>query len=124
MRFLYLLHIDQSLIDALDAEGLAQMDRENQAFDQRLIDAGHYVTALALDPPASALLIRSRNGVVSATDGPYAETKEQVGGLVIIEAADIEEARALVEADPMARYATIELRPEMGVAWQKQQQGR
>lgn len=124
MRFLCLLHVDQDLVGALDAEGLARMDREAQAYDQRLIDSGHYVTALALDPPARAVLVRNRNDVVSATDGPYAETKEQVGGLIIIEARDIEEARALVEADPMARYATIEIRPEMNLAWQKRQQGR
>lgn len=124
MRFLCLLHIDQSLMGALDAEGLAQMERENEAYDQRLIDNGHYVTALALDPPTSAVLVRNRNGAISSTDGPYAETKEQVGGLIIIEAADLDEARALVEADPMAKYATIEIRPEMGVAWQKRQQRR
>jgi hypothetical protein len=124
MRFLYLLHIDNSLMGALDAAGLAEMDRQNQAFDQKLIDSGHYVTALALDPPETAVLVRNRNGVMSSTDGPYAETKEQVGGLVIIEAADMAEALALVKEDPMARYATIELRPEMGVVWQKRQQGR
>lgn len=124
MRFLCLLHVDQTLVGTLDAEGLAAMDRDAQAYDQWLIDSGHYVTALALDSPARAVLVRNRNGVVSSTDGPYAETKEQVGGLIIIEASDIDEARALVEADPMARYSTIEIRPEMNLAWQKQQQGR
>jgi len=124
MRFLCLLHIDQSLVAALDAEGIADMDRQAEAYDASLIASGHYVTALALDAPERAVLVRSRNGVVSATDGPYAETKEQVGGLMIIEAPDLEAARRLVEADPMARFATIEIRPEMNLAWQKAQQGR
>lgn len=124
MRFLCLLHFDQSEMAALDAAELAEMDRQAEAYDARLIEAGKYVTALALAPPERAVLVRSRDGVVSSTDGPFAETKEQVGGLMIIEAADMAEARALVEADPMARYATIEIRPELDVAWQKRQQGR
>ena len=124
MRFLCLLHFDQGRIDALDAAELAAMDRQAEAYDAALSAAGKYVTALALGPPDAAVVVRNRNGVVSSTDGPFSETKEHIGGLVIIEAADIDEARALVEADPMARYATIEIRPEMGVAWQKRQQGR
>lgn len=124
MRFLCLLHFDQAEMNALDAAELAQMDREAEAYDARLMASGHYVTALALAAPQSAVLVRSRDGVVSSTDGPFAETKEHIGGLMIIEAADMAEARALVEADPMTRYATIEIRPEMDVAWQKRQQGR
>jgi hypothetical protein len=100
------------------------MDRQAEAYDAHLIATGRYVTALALAAPASAVVVRSRNGVVSSTDGPFAETKEHVGGLVIIEAADMAEARALVEADPITRYAAIEIRPELDVAWQKRQQGR
>lgn len=124
MRFLCLLHFDQTEMDRLDAAELAEMDRQAEAYDARLIASGHYVTALALAPPASALLVRNRGGVASTTDGPFAETKEHLGGLMIIEAADMAEARALVEADPMTRYATIEIRPELDVAWQKRQQGR
>jgi hypothetical protein len=124
MRFLCLLYFDQAEMNALGAAELAEMDREAEAYDARLIASGHYVTALALAAPRNAVLVRSRNGVVSSTDGPFAETKEHVGGLMIIEAADMAEARALVEADPMTRYATIEIRPEMDVGWQKRQQGR
>lgn len=124
MRFLCLLHFDQREMDALDPAELAGMDRLAEAYDAELIAAGKYVTALALAGPDSAVLVRSRNGVVTSTDGPFAETKEHVGGLMIIEAADMAEARALVEADPMTRYATIEIRPELDVAWQRRQQGR
>lgn len=124
MRFLCLLHFDQAEMDTLDAAELAEMDRQAEAYDARLIAAGKYVTALALAPPRTSVLVRSRDGAVSSTDGPFAETKEHVGGLMIIEAADMAEARALVEADPMTRYATIEIRPELDVAWQKRQQGR
>ncbi len=124
MRFLCLLHFDQREIDALPAAELAEMERQAEAHDARLIASGHYVTALALAAPDRAVRIRSRDGVVSATDGPFVETKEHIGGVLIIEAADMAEARALVEADPINRYATIEIRPEMDVEWQKRQQGR
>lgn len=124
MRFLCLLHFDQGEINALDPAELATMDRQAEAYDAELIAAGKYVTALALAAPETAVRVRRRNGVVSTTDGPFVETKEHLGGLTIIEAADMAEARALVEADPMSRYATIEIRPEAGVEWQKRQQGR
>ena len=124
MRFLCLLHFDQREIDALPAPELAEMERQAEAYDARLIASGKYVTALALAAPDRAVRIRSRNGVVSATDGPFVETKEHIAGVLIIEAADMAEARALVEADPINRYATIEIRPELDVAWQKRQQGR
>lgn len=124
MRFLCLLHFDQAAIDKLDAAELAAMDQGAQAYDAQLIATGKYVTALALAGPETSVVVRSRNGVVSSTDGPFAETKEHIGGLTIIEAADMAEARALVEADPMTRYCTIEIRPELNLAWQKQQQGR
>ena len=124
MRFLCLLHFDQAEMDRLDATELAEMDRQAEAYDARLIASGHYVTALALAAPGSAVVVRNRDGAASATDGPFAETKEHLGGLMIIEAADMAEAQALVEADPMTRYATIEIRPELDVAWQKRQQGR
>src|SRR6218665_34109 len=118
MRFLCLLHFDQGEIDTLDAAELAGMDRLAEDYDAELIARGKYVTALALTPPAEAVVVRIRDGVTSSTDGPFVETKEHIGGITIIEAADIAEARALVEADPMARYATIEIRPEMNLAWQ------
>lgn len=124
MRFLCLLHFDQREMDALAPAELAGMDRLAEAHDAELIAAGKYVTALALAAPDTAVRVRSRNGVVSRSDGPFAETKEHIGGLMIIEAADMAEALALVEADPMARYTTIEIRPELDVAWQKRQQGR
>jgi hypothetical protein len=124
MRYLCLMHVDQSLIDALTPEALAEMDRQNQAYDASLIESGHYVTALALGEPETAKVVRSRGGRVSTTDGPYVETKEHLGGFILIEARDLDEALAIAQRDPMARYGSIEVRPEMGLDWQRQQQGR
>lgn len=124
MRFLCLVHVDQSLIDALSPEELAEMDRQNEAWDASLIESGHYVTALALAEPEAARIVRSRGGRVSTTDGPYIETKEHLGGFVLIEARDLDEALEITHRDPMARYGSIEVRPEMGVDWQRRQQSR
>jgi hypothetical protein len=69
-------------------------------------------------------MVRRRDGKLSTTDGPYAETKEQLGGLLIIEARDLDEAIAIAQQGPMADYGTVEVRPELDVGWQKAQQGR
>ena len=99
-------------------------DKANRDADAALIASGKYVSALALADPDAAVTMRRRNGRVSATDGPYAETKEQLGGLLIIEAADRDEALAIAQRGPMADFGTIEIWPERDVAWQREQQGR
>lgn len=124
MRFVCLLHVDKTLIDAASPEELAQMDTQSEAFDASLMASGHYVTALALADPETAVLVRSRNGTISATDGPYAETKEHLGGLILIEAETLEEAVEIARRDPMAPYCTLEVRAERNLEWQKRQQGR
>ena len=115
MRFLCLLHFDQAEMNALDAAELAQMDREAEAYDARLMASGHYVTALALAAPQSAVLVRSRDGVVSSTDGPFAETKEQLGGFYLAEASDLDDALAIAGRIPGARCGSVEVRPVMAL---------
>jgi hypothetical protein len=124
MRFVCLFHIDAELIGKLTPEELAEFDRQNRDADAELIRSGHYVSALALADPARARVVRRRRGQLSATDGPYTETKEQLGGILIIEARDMAEALAIAESGPMADYGTVEVRPELEVEWQKEQQGR
>ncbi len=124
MRFVCLIHIDKQKIAAASADALDQLDRDCRDFDARLIASGHYVTALALAEPEEAVLIRSAPGGTAMTDGPYAEAREHVGGLLIVEAPDRAAALALFENDPIAQYATLEIRPEAGRDWQKEQQNR
>lgn len=124
MRFVCLFHIDPDLIGKLDPAGLEAFDKANRDADAALIASGHYVSALALAEPRTAVTLRRRSGRVSATDGPYAETKEQLGGLLIIEAADRNEALAIAQQGPMADFGTVEVWPELDVAWQREQQGR
>ena len=124
MRFVCLFHIDAELIGKLSPSELEAFDLANRDADAALIKSGHYVSALALEDAGKAVMVRRRAGKLSATDGPYAETKEQLGGILIIEAADMAEAIALARQGPMADFGTVEVRPELNVGWQKEQQAR
>jgi len=124
MRFVCLFHVDAELIGKLSPAELERFDLENRDADAAVIASGNYVSALALADVREAVLVRRRDGKVSATDGPYAETKEQLGGILIVEARDMAEALELAKLGPMADFGTIEVRPELNVGWQKAQQGR
>ena len=89
MRFVCLFHIDAELIGKLTPDELKRFDLENRDADAALIASGHYVSALALGEPQTAMVLRRRDGASSATDGPYVETKEHLGGILIIEARDM-----------------------------------
>ncbi|HHY50637.1 MAG TPA: YciI family protein [Alphaproteobacteria bacterium] len=111
MKYLLLVHIDRQIIGALTpAEDKAQI-RESLDYDRELIDKGHLIAAHALAEPEAATIIRNRNGRVSMTDGPYVETKEHVGGFMLIEAKDLNEAVAVAAKAPVARFGAIEVRP-------------
>ena len=119
MRYVCLVHIDRSLIDAATPEELAAMDRQNQETNVALKASGHFVIDLALKEPETARIVRSRGGNVSTTDGPYIESKEHLGGVLVIEARDLQEAVEIAGRDAMARFGSIEVRAEMGLSWQQ-----
>lgn len=81
------------------------------AFGQELRESGHYVAAQALKPVDSATTVRIRNGQMSLTDGPFAETKEQLAGFYLIDAKDLNEAIHWASKIPPARFGSIEVRP-------------
>jgi hypothetical protein len=87
------------------------LTRESLAYDEDLRKGGHFLGANALQPVNSATTIRVRNGKVSTTDGPFAETKEFLGGYILIEARDLNEAIQVATKIPMARKGSIEVRP-------------
>ncbi|MBA3484712.1 MAG: YciI family protein, partial [Pirellulales bacterium] len=74
-------------------------------------ESGHYVGCNRLLPPNAALTVRMRNGKVLTTDGPFVETKEQLGGYFVIEAKDMNEAIQIAARIPGARYGCVEVRP-------------
>ncbi len=115
MRFLCLVHIDKTLIAAMTPEEDAALQRDSYEADQALYRSGNLIAAGPLEEPVRATLIRERNGSVSTTDGPYVETKEHVGGFMLIEAANREEAVRLATGS-IARYGTIEMRESWELA--------
>ncbi len=111
MRYLCLVYIDENVLDALSESAFDALTDAALANDEALRRTGHYVTSNALESVRTATSLRVRNGKLSITDGPFAETKEQLGGFTLIEAADLAEAIALAQNIPMVRIGTIEVRP-------------
>jgi hypothetical protein len=81
------------------------------AFNQELKQAGAWVFAGGLEEASTATVVRAPGGQIVTTDGPFAETKEQIGGYDVIECADLDEAIAVASRHPVARIGTIEVRP-------------
>lgn len=111
MKYLCLVYIDETVLDALSEHEFDALIEAALANDDVLRRGGHYVSANALQSVRTATSVRVRDGKVSVTDGPFAETKEHLGGYTLIEAADLTEAIDLAAKLPMARYGTIEVRP-------------
>ncbi len=84
---------------------------ESTELAQQLKSAGHYVAASPLQPVGTATSVRVRGGKRLVTDGPFAETREQLGGFFMVEAADLDEAIAIAGRIPGARKGTVEVRP-------------
>ena len=84
---------------------------EYMAFGDSIKKSGQYIGGNQLQPTSTATVVRQRNGKVSTTDGPYAETKEQLGGFYLIEAQDLDDAIKIAARIPPARWGTIEVRP-------------
>jgi hypothetical protein len=112
MQYLCMVHVDGAMMAALTPAEDKALTRRSLAYDEELKAGGHLIAASALQDADTATIIRVRNGKVSMTDGPYVETKEHLGGFVLIEARDHAEAVALAQKIPMAGYGSIEVRPE------------
>lgn len=111
MRYLCLVCFDGKLIETFSAEEWRQMQQDSADYDAALERSGHMVMAQALQSTELATTVRMRNGKLSATDGPFAETKEQVAGFILIEAADLNEAIRIAGGIPLARIGSVEVRP-------------
>jgi hypothetical protein len=113
MRYLCLIYDEERKLAAMSqAESEAFMG-EYFAFTDGIRKSGHYLGGEALQPVQSATTVRSRNGKISATDGPFAETKEQLGGYYLIDAKDLNEAIQVAAKIPSARLGSVEVRPVM-----------
>jgi hypothetical protein len=120
MKYLCLVFFDEKKHEALTEQEVQELTDEALEYDDFLRRGGHFITANALQPVNSASTVRVRNGKVSVTDGPFAETNEQIGGFVLIEAKDLNEAIQLASGIPPIRLGGIEVRPIMEISHSSQ----
>ena len=111
MRYLCLVCIEEKKLDALPRAETDGMIAEHPAFDGTWRQNGHFIIAARLQPAHTATTVRVRNGKTSTTDGPFAETNEQVGGFSLIEARDLNAAIQVAAKIPPAREGSVEVRP-------------
>jgi hypothetical protein len=110
MQYLILIYSEESSAPPDPAEMGPIMDEYN-AYTKLLRDRGAFVAGEALQPTATATTVRIRDGRTLTTDGPFAETKEALGGFYLVEARDLDEALAFGAACPGAKWGSIEVRP-------------
>jgi hypothetical protein len=110
MRYLALIYTEEAPEPPSETDG-RQMMAEYGDYTQMTKDRGAYLGGEALEPSSSATTVRVRDGKVSTTDGPFAETKEQLGGYYLLNCADLDEAIELAGKIPAARSGAIEVRP-------------
>jgi hypothetical protein len=111
MKFACLVYIDPAIISTLSPEAGRALTDATIEGDWQLRNSGHLILAQPLAAPETAITVRVRDGHSSSTDGPFAETKEFLGGFFLIEAADQAKALEIANLCPMAAYGSIELRP-------------
>jgi hypothetical protein len=107
----YMLLIYQNEQERLSPPDEAKMMQEYMVFTQDIVKIGKFKAGDRLQPTASATTVQIRNGKTMTTDGPFAETKEQLGGYYLVDAKDLDEALAIAARIPGARYGSIEVRP-------------
>jgi hypothetical protein len=104
LKYLCLVYGEESKLEAMP-------DHECVAYDEDLRTRGYCVASEALQPVRTAVTVRVRNGSVALSDGPFAETKEQLAGFYLIEARDLNEAVHVASQIPPARVGSVEVRP-------------
>jgi hypothetical protein len=113
MQYLLLIYANEAEAAKMGDAGRNQMMSEYQTFTQSIIKSGNFKGGDALQPTGNATTVRVRNGKPMTTDGPFAETREQLGGYYLIEAKDLDEATTIAARVPSAKFGSIEVRPLM-----------
>ena len=116
MRFLLTIYDDESGWEDATPEQGAAMLAEYEAYDRAVQEAGVFVSGEGLQPTATARTVRMRDGAPLYTDGPFAETREQLGGYYLLDCADIEEAMRWAERIPVPESGGVEVRPVIDYA--------
>ena len=113
MKYLCLIYSEEKKRGSMSKEEAEALMREYFAFTDSIRETGHYLGGEALQPVQTAKTVRIRNGKLVATDGPFAETKEQLGGFYLVDAGDLNEAVHVASRIPSARLGCVEVRPIM-----------
>ena len=111
MRYLCLIYDEEKKLGAMSKSESDAFMGEYFAFTEDIKKSGHYLGGEALQPVNTATSVRVRSGKMSTTDGPFAETKEQLGGYYLIEAKDLNDALQVASRIPSAKLGTVEVRP-------------
>ncbi|HSO75507.1 MAG TPA: YciI family protein [Blastocatellia bacterium] len=116
MKYILLVHHDEQVLGELGETRLEQMRAESVELANQIHSKGQYVDAAPLHPTSTATCVRVREGKRLVTDGPFAETREQLGGYFLITARDLDEAIDIGGQIPGARIGTVEIRPVIELA--------
>lgn len=111
MQYLLLIYENEQIGAKMSKEEGEKFMQEYFKFTDDIQKAKQYVAGEALQPVSTATTVRVREGKAVTTDGPFAETREQLGGFYVVEAKDLDEARAIAAKIPSARHGSIEVRP-------------
>jgi hypothetical protein len=116
VRYMLLIYSDPSAMESMTAEESGAMMGEYFAFTQGIVDSGEFVAGDPLQGIDTATTVRVHQGKTASTDGPFAETKEVLGGYYIVNCADLDRAIGIAAQIPAARHGSVEVRPiqEMG----------
>jgi hypothetical protein len=111
MQYLLLIYANEAETGALPEAEITTMMTGYGEFTKSIVQAGNFKAGDRLRPASTATTVRVRNGKTVTTDGPFAETREQLGGYYLVDAANLDEATAIAARIPGARYGSIEVRP-------------
>ena len=113
MQYMCLIYSDPAWREGKSDADMAQVIAYYGTFTESIRESGNFVAGDALQPTSTATTVRVRDGETLVTDGPFAETKEQLGGYYLVDAKDADEALAIAARIPGARHGSIEVRPLM-----------
>ena len=111
MKYLCTVHLDYAIFSTMSKEEIAALERSNLAYDAELAERRQLIAGHGLEPPESGLIVKVRRDEVSMTDGPFTEAKEQMAGIILVEARDMNEAVGIAAGIPLAKHGHIEIRP-------------
>ena len=111
MQYLLMIYANEAEYAKIDPATLQKVYEEYGAFTQGIVKSGNFKAGDRLQPTTTATKVRIRDGKMLMTDGPFAETREQLGGYYLVDAKDLDEALAIAAKIPGARFGSIEVRP-------------